>query len=576
MSSYRPTIPAETVRQVLIESGHRCAVCGEPCPLERAHIIPWRKSKSHAIENLICLCANCHHRADLENWGEKTLKQYKSQPWIIRKSEIENNLNTPTKFTITLQIEYDNFSTKEERLLIHALAGFLEIPPESIKLLTKEKGSLIVTLELPSQSVKKLSQALQTSDVKLLNTLREFNLIVTKIDKSQTSLKEKLMSEFKVSDFDKDNYDKVWHALNEELRIIENKKGLPAVLEKLGEQQFDQGFIQDDLKSVVVYRFFDDPIEKRNYFSIQYNSKREQRHLGAGRKEPPSGSDAVFDNCFLCRDNVRWQQRGIEFGYNLNVKGIPYIAWMNPFPIMPVHVTIAKEVHELQSWVGKNSAESERKIETIVDHLLEITSRLPDFIGFYNGDGAGASIPHHFHFQFFKRPRGRELFPLEIAATKPMKSPPALDYPIAAIHFQGEDVVSIIKEASDFVHEWTLFYDNNPALSANIIACLDMHDQKKFHLYFIPRNKYVSRAAGMVGMIGGVEVLGELVFSTEGEKARLDSRDLDFSIVGQIIGAVEPPGVQEFLRILYFAKSPGVREYLMKLGLDKQKRGTIN
>ncbi|MCP4263686.1 MAG: HNH endonuclease [Planctomycetes bacterium] len=66
--SKRPSIPAEVSRQILIESGHKCAVCGEPCPLERAHITPFCNSQDHTFENLICLCANCHERADKEHW----------------------------------------------------------------------------------------------------------------------------------------------------------------------------------------------------------------------------------------------------------------------------------------------------------------------------------------------------------------------------------------------------------------------------------------------------------------------------------------------------------------------------
>jgi hypothetical protein len=53
-------------------------------PLERAHIIAWSRSKDHSAENLLCLCANCHGRADTEKWGEETLRQYKQQPWVIR------------------------------------------------------------------------------------------------------------------------------------------------------------------------------------------------------------------------------------------------------------------------------------------------------------------------------------------------------------------------------------------------------------------------------------------------------------------------------------------------------------
>jgi tetratricopeptide (TPR) repeat protein len=84
MPQNRPAIPAAIERQVLIDAGHRCAVCGAELPLERAHIIPWSRSKDHAAENLICLCANCHSRADKEKWGEETLRQYKQRPWVIR------------------------------------------------------------------------------------------------------------------------------------------------------------------------------------------------------------------------------------------------------------------------------------------------------------------------------------------------------------------------------------------------------------------------------------------------------------------------------------------------------------
>jgi len=87
----RPAIPAEVTREILLESGHRCAVCGTSCPLERAHIIPWHKSREHKAEDLICLCANCHERADKEKWGERTLRCYKKRPWVLRQYESTNS-----------------------------------------------------------------------------------------------------------------------------------------------------------------------------------------------------------------------------------------------------------------------------------------------------------------------------------------------------------------------------------------------------------------------------------------------------------------------------------------------------
>ena len=85
--SDRPRIPADVERQILIESGHRCAVCGEQFPLDRAHIIPWRDSHEHRAEDLICLCANCHRRADSEKWSHRTLREHKQRPWVLRRFE---------------------------------------------------------------------------------------------------------------------------------------------------------------------------------------------------------------------------------------------------------------------------------------------------------------------------------------------------------------------------------------------------------------------------------------------------------------------------------------------------------
>jgi len=80
----RTSIPTEIEREILVECGHRCAVCGSPLSLELARIIHWHKSREHKAEDLICLCASCHEQADKENWGERTLKEYKQNPWVIR------------------------------------------------------------------------------------------------------------------------------------------------------------------------------------------------------------------------------------------------------------------------------------------------------------------------------------------------------------------------------------------------------------------------------------------------------------------------------------------------------------
>jgi hypothetical protein len=53
----------------------------------------------------------------------------------------------------------------------------------------------------------------------------------------------------------------------------------------------------------------------------------------------------------------------------------------------------------------------------------------------------------------------------------------------------------------------------------------------------------------MVGLIGGLEVLGELVFATEAERLSLDTGQFDYLAAARSLGAVEAPGVDEFLSL---------------------------
>jgi hypothetical protein len=138
--SNRPPIPAAIRRQVAIESGHRCAADGESGPLEFAHIIPWRRCKRHTPENIICLCANCHQRADLEKWGAKTLRYYKENPWIRRHSAMEENARPGEAVTIRLELRVEDFRDRDSWLLQLAVAGLLRISPEKILVSRLEEG----------------------------------------------------------------------------------------------------------------------------------------------------------------------------------------------------------------------------------------------------------------------------------------------------------------------------------------------------------------------------------------------------------------------------------------------------
>ncbi|MBF0625145.1 MAG: DUF4922 domain-containing protein [Magnetococcales bacterium] len=366
---------------------------------------------------------------------------------------------------------------------------------------------------------------------------------------------------FGMGAFNQDRYSELWEAVNRRLGDIRGSHGLPGVIDALCAQQFDLGFIQDDLREVLKYRIIH-PTDADRYFIVQYNPRRAQRFGGAGRNLPPPGCEAVNGGCFLCRANVRWQQRGIEVGYDIAIDGCGnerhYVIWMNPFPLMDNHVTLATASHRPQSWLRPQGAERDPVgIGPVLHDFLHLVGELPNYVGFYNGEGAGATIPHHFHYQFFRRPEGHGFFPLEAAAQEGVKRGlsresrpgPVAGYPISAIHLDGERE-SVIAQATRVIELWEQINADPTALSANLIGTQDPDHAGHFHLYIVPRNKTFSRGPGMVGVIAGLELLGEIVFSTAEEKQYLDRGRVDYHFIERILASVAAPRARDLEKMV--------------------------
>ena len=137
MPENRPSIPIKTQRAIFVEAGHRCACCGIPFPLERAHIIPWSKSQDHSSKNLICLCANCHEMAD-RDWDAKTFFAYKANPWVNRQfkpSDIANETvpdNDSLVWYMSTATEVLNHFSELQRLLVENNNSQAEIVMQSL------------------------------------------------------------------------------------------------------------------------------------------------------------------------------------------------------------------------------------------------------------------------------------------------------------------------------------------------------------------------------------------------------------------------------------------------------------
>ncbi len=325
-------------------------------------------------------------------------------------------------------------------------------------------------------------------------------------------------------------YHDEWAALKRRLDRTRIETGLGAALHELMVHQVESGFIQDQLREIVRYRFRC-PFEPGRSFSAQFNPARARRFRGAGQPEP--GAPQVHDGCFLCVDNIQWQHQGAELGYNLPFVNGRYTAWMNPFPLLPCHTVIASHRHRPQHWLEPGG----RSLAALVEDLAGLSEQLPGWIGFYNGVGAGASIPHHLHFHFLPRPPGYEEMPLERAA----RERPQLDcvdcfYPLSFMHWSGSRI-EVLRQALAWIERWQQGSGALADATANVIVC-NRFDDSTMDLYFIPRHQRRSRAEGLRGVVGSFEALGEIVCSTDEEKQRLDSGQVDYPTVAGMLRQV--------------------------------------
>ena len=336
-------------------------------------------------------------------------------------------------------------------------------------------------------------------------------------------------------------YDTAWSDLNARLHRIEGGGGgLGEALSELKIHHQRTGFIKDLREDVERHNFYH-PEDSSRFFRIQYNPRRALRLNGSGVTVPPSGITARNDGCFLCRDNIEWQQSGKQLGYEVHVGETTYYAWMNPFPLMPTHVVIATEAHTSQEWGFKYDLRRGRSM--LLNDLVELASRMPGYVGFYNGVDAGASIPGHMHLHFCQRPDDHE-FPLERAARMLEDCDQGAGlltrYPVSVAVWTGA-AAEVVEAASKWVYQWT---QRNRArlsrLTGNFIASKDRTDEQ-ISLYFIPRDRSKSRASGLGGLIGGLEIMGEVVFSSPEERKLLDDGAIDYFTLESYLVRVYTP-----------------------------------
>ena len=164
--SRRPAIPLKVQREVLFEARHRCAVCCEPTPLERAHIQPWSRSKDHSVANLIALCANCHSRADHESWGETYLRRYKVLPCALeRERPPVTSAEQQALIDLIVATDPDSMTEMQRQRLVSMVAAYAGVQIRQVEVISFSKAnSTRIRFRMPESAARKLATGFADRD----------------------------------------------------------------------------------------------------------------------------------------------------------------------------------------------------------------------------------------------------------------------------------------------------------------------------------------------------------------------------------------------------------------------------
>jgi type I restriction enzyme R subunit len=171
----RPAIPRQVQQLLLLEVRHSCAVDCVPVSLEKAHIIPWSKSKDHSPENLVVLCANCHTRSHAEKWTVAMLQHYKQQPCALQGNRMPA-MSPEQKALVDLIVAVppDHMTDTERLRLASIAAAYAGVQFTGVHVVSVvPANSSRVRLELPLSAKNRLLSGFQERDPRLFEFFSE-------------------------------------------------------------------------------------------------------------------------------------------------------------------------------------------------------------------------------------------------------------------------------------------------------------------------------------------------------------------------------------------------------------------
>ena len=195
--------------------------------------------------------------------------------------------------------------------------------------------------------------------------------------------------------------------------------------------------------------------------------------------------------CFLCPDHKPEKQNFIDIELDETFQ-----LRVNPYPILPDHLTLSTKTHQWQVLGDKTSRQLPGRLVSWLEQHFD-----RGYAVFYNGATSGASAPDHFHFQAARKKdipfihdwerlfQGAQLEESEILPDGSVCRSYAVNTfcsPIHAFVTQGKAISS--PHLIDKYLKSLPLHENEPEPRYNLFAWLDNYNQ--FIVAYFPRAKH--------------------------------------------------------------------------------------
>lgn len=254
-------------------------------------------------------------------------------------------------------------------------------------------------------------------------------------------------------------------------------------------------------------------------FRVIKNLWRPLRRAGFPGTKRKGDPDAVNEGCFLDLPNISVLQKGVRV---FALGGlVEYVFLVQPFPILPAHVTLAYARHTPQILSHCD-----------IDFFLDAALCSTEFRYAYNSIGAGATIDH-LHFHVFEYELPVEDIEVELLSESDGLTVGRLDsaWPILTLVFEGEK-----EKISSAI--WKIIDKAQTEKSAfNILSVRNA--QRRLKVYFIPRKAEFNRPKEGGGHAFGIMEMGGLIIaeSTQEFEDIEDPQDIvrDLKTTGSVL-----------------------------------------